>query len=694
MGTKISQMPLKATLDPTDIIPLVSDAPTGKEANYSFNLYNLINPLIDSGVSYSLTLADFKASKAQGVRFLLDPSITFGQFYWETANAPYTADNVNIIKADSTSLSVGAWVRQSAESISLAQGGNIADAIKYVTPQMLKLASDLDDTASFQRAFDSGLPIHVSPGEYKFSDTFLLDPGTIFIGAGGAAKYEDSPVKFHFEPPTKRGVFRWRTAPTDYVFAGTQLTGFCIRGFGAGASTVLDLPFLYGGLINFYCYAGVDGWIRLRQWLNTKVYGGVQGFNVAAVEFAGDGLDPSDVTTSTAIDAYISQGPTAYLATSRAVTDCKITGVIESVDKATDIARGNVTVFDIYTENAPRTDAGSAWEYGKTGTAPATETALTVNLQPGIGYSGGTLNNANAFDVDQVRFLKISGYSYLYKSLLKTTANTQKVVIIGLDTDNIALFSPAGGIADYNAITMAGFKPANMELTSGSGFFDGSLVSPSLRLWSRERTTIEPSRLFLDASLGNKLCYRDDFGNFSDPIPRLKVSGNSGWTVQGGRLSPGETVRNSLVGVGEVALWQSMRYSRDVAHSVAGCTTVNGSPTVTAGAGAFNNIDVEDWVTASAGFPTTTDQYRVLAKAANGSSITLDTNATSGSGAATIATEAHQLVSISQQGFRGFAADPVGVLVPKFLGEIEWRPDTSNWYISTGLTNADWKLLT
>lgn len=553
-----------------------------------------------------------------------------------------------------------------------------------------------DDTAAFQKAMDSGLRLCSGKGTLKLTDTILLNPGADFEGAGGVANYADAALKIRFEPLTKRGVFVWRTAPVDYVFAGVRLTGFCVRGFGAGVGVVLDLPYLYNGYLDFFAFSGIDAWLRLRRWMDTDVRGGCQGFSAFGIEFSGAGVDPADVTTTTTIDAYISQGPIGYIATDRAVTDCKISGVVESVDNACSIARGNILWFDVYTENVPRTDAGAAWVYGKSGAASFEETALHLNLRPGIGYTGGTPANATLLDVGAVRYLRVSGYAYLYAKLLTTTQDTRAVSIVGLDTDNIPAFSSADGISSYGVISAFGFKPRAMEKTPGIGYFlDGSALTPNLELWPRTIQTVTRGQMFVDADFSNKLRMRDDFGNFSDPIPRLSVSGNSGWTIQGGRLTPGETVRNSLPNLGEVALWQSMRHSRDTAQSVAACSTTNGSAIVTKSAGAFNSIDVGDWVTASAGYPSATDQYRVIAKASNGSTITLDTNASSTvAGTVTVATEAHQLVPLAQQGFRSYGADPVGVLVPKFLGEDIFRSDNSTWYRSTGLTSSNWKLMT
>jgi hypothetical protein len=64
------------------------------------------------------TLSAFKASPiSNATQVLQDSSIAFGLFFWETANAPYTADDLTIIKANSTALSVGAWVRQKAREV-------------------------------------------------------------------------------------------------------------------------------------------------------------------------------------------------------------------------------------------------------------------------------------------------------------------------------------------------------------------------------------------------------------------------------------------------------------------------------------------------------------------------------------------------------------------------------------------------
>jgi hypothetical protein len=70
------------------------------------------------------TLATFRAAPVSNRKqALLDPSYSSGDYYFETVNAPYTEALPNVIKADSTALSVGAWVRQSAKSIVIQAPG-------------------------------------------------------------------------------------------------------------------------------------------------------------------------------------------------------------------------------------------------------------------------------------------------------------------------------------------------------------------------------------------------------------------------------------------------------------------------------------------------------------------------------------------------------------------------------------------
>lgn len=71
------------------------------------------------------TLAAFKASPiSRGVASLRSTAgVPATRYYWTLGNYTGQADDLNIIKADSTALSVGAWVRQGADGVAFKQSG-------------------------------------------------------------------------------------------------------------------------------------------------------------------------------------------------------------------------------------------------------------------------------------------------------------------------------------------------------------------------------------------------------------------------------------------------------------------------------------------------------------------------------------------------------------------------------------------
>jgi hypothetical protein len=185
-------------------------------------------------------------------------------------------------------------------------------------------------------------------------------------------------------------------------------------------------------------------------------------------------------------------------------------------------------------------------------------------------------------------------------------------------------------------------------------------------------------------------------GNFSAPIGALRVTGLSGWTVQGGRLTPGELVQNTSVLASAPAFFISARFTKDTANNYRGCSTTSGSPVVTnATIGTFFLCEVGDYVTVNAGFGDPVLQRQVIARSPDLTSITLDSNATSTvSGMVGVSTEAHKLLEGPQQGHRRVTGDPIGAVAPISEREEIFRTDTNNWYKATGPTIADWKLLT
>jgi hypothetical protein len=71
----------------------------------------------------SNTLSALKALPATGTAELSDPALP-GTFFWTPGDFTGQADDTNIIKADSTALSVGAWVRQAADAVTFQQSGS------------------------------------------------------------------------------------------------------------------------------------------------------------------------------------------------------------------------------------------------------------------------------------------------------------------------------------------------------------------------------------------------------------------------------------------------------------------------------------------------------------------------------------------------------------------------------------------
>lgn len=107
-------------------------------------------------------LAPFKASDiARKTASLVGVSgVPDGRFNWTLGNFTGQADDVNVIKADSTALSVGAWVRQKADGISIQRSTTaklepLADAQRRtIDVESYIYAIDADATNGFQRAIN------------------------------------------------------------------------------------------------------------------------------------------------------------------------------------------------------------------------------------------------------------------------------------------------------------------------------------------------------------------------------------------------------------------------------------------------------------------------------------------------------------------------------------------------------------
>lgn len=165
-------------------------------------------PVGDPGPAFATfaTLAAFKAGPITNkIQVLQDPSIAFGQFNWETANAPYTADNVNIIKADSTALSIGAWVRQGAVTIqtkgqgSSARTRNLEDIARDFVFIETYLTSDV--AASLEAACAISKTVYLGKGaSYVFARAPVIPAGVTIVG-------NEALISFSASFPDNHGIF-------------------------------------------------------------------------------------------------------------------------------------------------------------------------------------------------------------------------------------------------------------------------------------------------------------------------------------------------------------------------------------------------------------------------------------------------------------------------------------------------------
>lgn len=146
------------------------------------------------------SLAAFRAASTTTFRTatLAVPGGLTGPFYFETANAPYVEDGVNTIKADDTSLSTGAWVRQGADKVAYdtakTVGGKLDEVYSVLDARFAGGAKPdnpmIDDAPAFQAAFNLlklfGGHLEIPRGRYLFNSTVLIDrryavPGGDFL---------------------------------------------------------------------------------------------------------------------------------------------------------------------------------------------------------------------------------------------------------------------------------------------------------------------------------------------------------------------------------------------------------------------------------------------------------------------------------------------------------------------------------
>lgn len=129
-----------------------------------------LSPLTSGNVAE--TLADIKAYGTNKFMVLYDSAT----FKWTLGDFTGQADDLNIIKADSTPLSVGAWVRQGAQSVQTAPA--IGSALIFGTTDS-RVRYDIDLT---------GAPFNMRPGVDADQSQALTDAVDAWKQAGGESR--------------------------------------------------------------------------------------------------------------------------------------------------------------------------------------------------------------------------------------------------------------------------------------------------------------------------------------------------------------------------------------------------------------------------------------------------------------------------------------------------------------------------
>lgn len=127
-----------------------------------------------------------------------------GDFYWTYGDFTGKADNVNVIKADSTPLSTGAWVRQTAGGItvqrtSTAKIENVADVQKRtIDVESYIYAIEADANSGFQRAINdlpNGGIIRAHAPLYRVSNVIVSNKNiTLDLGSATTIRRIGTPT--------------------------------------------------------------------------------------------------------------------------------------------------------------------------------------------------------------------------------------------------------------------------------------------------------------------------------------------------------------------------------------------------------------------------------------------------------------------------------------------------------------------
>lgn len=203
-----------------------------------------------------LSLLDFKAAAIANERQALKaPGIPFGDFNWTPGDYSNQADNVNVIKADSTALSVGAWVRQIADGVSFKQSGEGAvlrsagsKSRESLSPEDFgavagATASANENTLAFRRAIDEAVrrnaTLSLRGNLYRLDASGqptggvnFAEQGLVIKGGGATLMYVGPGRAFQLDSANGIGGFLEEMCVDDLLIVGNPAVtdGFYNRG--------------------------------------------------------------------------------------------------------------------------------------------------------------------------------------------------------------------------------------------------------------------------------------------------------------------------------------------------------------------------------------------------------------------------------------------------------------------------------
>lgn len=197
-------------------------------------------------------LAALKAAPSTNISYRLVTASSAVSYFYETANSPYTADDDNVVKLDGVSLSVGALIKQKAESVSVNPHADAVDRTVQVKFQEYLSITDFGvpanaadmtaNTTKMQAAVDAAIASKKSlflPGDstnYAFNSAIRIANNLKIFGEGrgksrllfsGSDGFDISAGVSYFDAQDFNIAqdIRYTTAPNTYTAIKVNGTG-------------------------------------------------------------------------------------------------------------------------------------------------------------------------------------------------------------------------------------------------------------------------------------------------------------------------------------------------------------------------------------------------------------------------------------------------------------------------------------